>query len=114
MLVGVIVTPAGAPVIVAVGVPLKPPVAVTVAVTVVEPPCATLALVGLSEIVIPGVGVVVSLSPLDPHACTDKAIAENRNTTRGDRLRCRIIRCSFASDEKSTAASPSGYVIRAS
>jgi hypothetical protein len=37
-LVGVIVTPAGAPVIVAVGVPLKPPVAVTVAVTVVEPP----------------------------------------------------------------------------
>jgi hypothetical protein len=49
-----------------VGVPVKPPVAVTVAVTLVAPPCTTLALVGLREIVMPGVGFVL-LSLLEPH-----------------------------------------------
>jgi hypothetical protein len=77
-LVGTIVTPAGAPVTVAVGVPVKPPVAVTVAVTVVEAPCTTLALVGLSAIVIAGVGVVV-LSLLEPHACPASTSDANNN-----------------------------------
>jgi hypothetical protein len=64
---GAPVTPVGTPVIAMVGTPVKPLAPVTVAVTAVDPPCATLALVGLKARVMLGVGDVLSdLSP--PHA----------------------------------------------
>src|SRR5690242_5961311 len=95
MFVGVIVTPFGAPVIAAVGVPVKPPVAVTVAVTVVELPCATVALVGLREIVMAGVGVVLPPSSLDPHARANTARPVSITDARRNRLGYRVIRNSF-------------------
>jgi hypothetical protein len=64
----VLATPVGAPVIASAGMPVKPPAPVTVTATAADVPCAMLAVVGLSAMLMLSAGACVF--PLSPHDCT--------------------------------------------